>query len=450
MASPTSRGRTGQAEAERVADPIKQARRLRLAIGGAVLVFVAIFAVLIIGAVEEEGRTERWSVLETIRSELQPQQDPLWNNPYGLYNAEREKLLAALKKFIAEEASQEGDALEPYSRWLVAKAAADHVLSNPDMLGMDKRSPFYKQALDELALIVDSFPEFPLNWTEFRDQTSGSPTLARQFVKWLEENQAWEQENLPKAVAPDGKHVIVVRTSRGDLRLQLYETLAPARSKAFLDRALKGYYDGTAIFGKVDVGTALESERVYVRGGDPRTRGAKAYDKEGHLEFAKKPRGGGLLPEESRNRITHDRGIVSVWHEQGYEYDDEAQFLIVERTSPRLNYKYTPFGKLTDTASLDTLSRIFEHKTWRDDKATSEDNKYMDLNDVLQVPVRIVKILVFEDGQLVATPDDALSTKVSPTDGEKSLGALDADAYLEDVPPPPPTKDSGDDDEDSK
>ena len=69
----------------------------------------------------------------------------------------------------------------------------------------------------------------------------------------------------------------------------------------------------------------------------------------------------------------------------------------------------------------------------------------MDLNDVLQVPVRIVKVLVFEDGQLVEAPDGALATRVAPTDDEKSLSALKADAYKEEVPPPPPTKDDGDD-----
>jgi cyclophilin family peptidyl-prolyl cis-trans isomerase len=425
----------------------RRAARLRLLLIVAGVLAVAGFALAIYLAVREESIHERWDVLEKLRTDFEPAQDPIWENPYGVYNPERERYIAALEKFLDDRAKETDDALEPHTRFLIAKTIADHILSNPGMVDMEDRSAWYAKGVAQLEAIRDDFPDFPLNWTRLSPE--GYPSLTRQIIDWFAQNEAWEREYMLEArdVAADVR--VLVRTERGDMIVGLYRELAPKWTAAFLDRAARGFYDGTAFVEKQDVGDATDPEKQYVRGGGAATRGAKAFDAEQHDEIAKTKLRAGLLPEESRNRIPHERGIVSAWHALADEYDADAPFLVVVRRSPSLDYRYTPIGKVLDDdrfTSTRTLDRIFGGNTWREDSVVRDDANLAGVLDYLQAPVKIVKVLVYENGTLREPGDDVLDTRAELEDGEKSLATVQVDRYK--VEPPVRPEEPKPDDED--
>ena len=81
-------------------DPEQTARQIRLAIIGGIVLLVGVFAFFLIQAMGEEKSLERWDVLEQLRDKHEPQTDPLWRNPFGVYNKEREAYISALEKFL--------------------------------------------------------------------------------------------------------------------------------------------------------------------------------------------------------------------------------------------------------------------------------------------------------------------------------------------------------------
>ena len=105
-----------------------------------------------------------------------------------------------------------------------------------------------------------------------------------------------------------------------------------------------------------------------------------------------------------------------------------------------LDYDYSPIGKLLDEASLATLDRLFAGDAWRDDVlSAAPSDEERDVADLLQAPVKIVKVLVYENGKLVA-PDQAAPTKAPGAADEDTLAGLKPDAYRVDPPkrPAPP------------
>ena len=61
---------------------------------------------------------------------------------------------------------------------------------------------------------------------------------------------------------------------------------------------------------------------------------------------------------------------MSAWHPQEDTYDSEARFLVLAQRSPRMDYDYTPIGKILDEdgfESLLTLDRIFAGDVWQED-----------------------------------------------------------------------------------
>ena len=428
----------------------KQAKMLRWGIVGLAVLLLGGFAFAVLKDQQEESVSESWDQYAQIRTKYEPA-NYQWNNPRGVYTDQREKYHDILTRFLAKEAGEWDDALEPQVRWRLAKSLADHVLSNKDVLDAAKRTPWYDQAIEQMQIVRDKFNEFPLNWSRLHKDPS-TPTLTVQFIRWLEGNRKWEQEHLPTAKEPDGAHTIVLRTNRGDMRFRLFEADAPDWTAAFVKRVADGHYDGTSIFGKKDVGTDTEPEQHFVRGGAQTSRDPKPYDRDDALRLEGEFQGGGVMPEEARNRIIHVAGTLVAWHERGEEYDDESQFLIVARRSPILDYQYTPVGKVVDDASRETLDRIYSGSTWNDDPETVDGSttRYQDVLDVLQVPAVIVKALAYKDGALVKPAGEPAATKVATASDESSLSSLKPDAYKKDVPQRPQVEDAKDKEADDK
>ena len=420
-----------------------QARYLRWGIIGVALILAGGFAFAVWRDASDSASKTGWDQYAEIRQKYEPPDYTQWQNPRGVYTEQREKYHRILLKFLEQEASNWDDALEPQVRWRLAKSLADHILSNPDEMDFAKRAPWYDEATQQMTIIRDRFNEHPLNWARLQQDPS-TPTLTVQFLRWLQKNKQWEEKHLPSAGEPDGSHTVVLRTNRGDLRIRLFESDAPKWTRAFLHRVATGFYDGTSIFSKKDIGNDAAPEQHYVRGGTPSSRDPKPYDRDDALRWAGDFQGGGVLPEPSRNRILHTRGTVVAWHERGEEYDNESEFLIVVRRSPILDYEYTPIGRVTDESSLATLDRIFESATWNDDPETVDGStsKYQDVLHTFQVPATIVKALAYKDGTLVQPSSETMAEhRVPPTDNEGTLNGLMVDTYKADVPPRPQVED---------
>ncbi|MHC5009525.1 MAG: hypothetical protein ACYTG6_01095, partial [Planctomycetota bacterium] len=88
---------------------------------------------------------------------------------------------------------------------------------------------------------------------------------------------------------------------------------------------------------------------------------------------------------------------------------------------------------------------------WQDDtEVAAEVGAVLDINDFLQAPVRIVKVLVYEDGKLVAPEDEPSEHKAEVEETETSLATIEVDRYLVPMPERPGSDegDGGDEEED--
>lgn len=421
--------------------------RLKALVIGAAVVAVAVMAFFIWRGVSEDAEAGVWDRYYALRQEHEPKQDPLWNDLYGVFAAQRDRYIRALDAFLEKEASENDDALEPEVRWRLAKTLADHILAQRDLTDATKRRAYYDRAIEQMGKIRDDFPDYPLNWDIWKPDRF--PSLTRKFVDWLEKNRDWESKYLPSARAPDGEHTVVFQTTAGDVRVKMYATDAKAWVDGFLKRAIAGGYDGTSIFEKREIGTdAAESRENAIRGGSAESRDAQPYNTESHLKLAADPDGGGLLPAEARNLIPHTRGVMVAWHDAATEYDDPVQFMWVVQDSPQFDYGYTPVGKATDDASLATLDRIFERKTWRTDPKVSQDaGEARKILDYFQAPIVIVKVLVYgADGALIEPAAGAAhAARAIPSSDEGKLSTLKADA-AKTAEPKKPAAPAGEDD----
>lgn len=412
------------------------ASRLKWILVALALVSLAALAYLIWGAAKAEEQLTRWDEYGTLRRSNEDD-ERFFRASEPFYQAMRDRYVADLEKFLAAiEAEGRDDALAPQVRWRVVKTEGEALLSMKDVLDVAQRLPHTERAIAHLKALQDKYPDFPLNWgqsfapKEFANQT-------RRLIAWFEKNRDWEREHLPKDTPADTSTVLVWRTTRGDLRMGLYAQLAPSLTARVIENAQRGLYDGTAVTGRVEQLLAGEAQVQALRAGDPRSLGAKPYDRADHLRYAKDAGLEGLLPDESRNRVLHLRGVVTSWHEEDV-YDDPQQVLFVVRDSPALNYKHTPIGRLLDAASLATLDRLHGAKAWRDDPVVAADTgELAALKELYKAPATIVKVLVYKDGALLAGSAPTVPTKAAADASEQTLAGLQADAYLKDVPPEP-------------
>lgn len=420
-------------------------KRLRLILIGVIALAVLGFGYALLNAIQKEDKQERWDILDKLRrdGEPAPDRDPMWFNPSGVLNPERAAYVRRLETFLEKTAKDAGDALEPQTRYVIAKTLADHILSNPGILDQEERGAFYAKAVEQLEAIRDKFPDFPLNWTMLSRE--GFPSLTRQFIEWLKDNQAWEREHMLRAREPNKDLRVVIRTDRGDLLVGLYTEDAPLWTAAFVKRAIAGEYDGTAFFSKRQIGDESSPEDHTVRAGGAMSRGMQAFDVEGHKAVTEKTTRSGMLPEEARNRIPHQRGIMSAWHDPADEYDHAEQFILCAANSPLLDYKYTPVGKLLDAdefKSSETLANIFGGDTWSADKDVRDNTDLRAVLDLFQAPVQIIKVLVFESGALQEPTEGASPTKAQTADKERALSSIEVDRYKADAPKPPAKDDA--------
>jgi cyclophilin family peptidyl-prolyl cis-trans isomerase len=416
--------------------PLIDARRAKWIVAGLVVVLVAVVAWLFVREAGEEASAERWDVLAALRDQYEPREDPFVADASGVVRQQRETYLRRLQEFLESHAKGSGDLLEPHVRFLIAKTAKDILLTMRGVTDFAVRKPFHDEAIQQLTVISKQFPDFPPNWDNL------SPGKDRSAVTMMlrvsQEMRDYEEKTLPRERMPKDDVVVLLRTDRGDIRLGVYAEDAPETVAAFLQKAREGRFDGTAFYEKRNTGGDDGAGQKTLRGGDPETRDSKPYDRAQPLRFGKLEPAEQFLPADSRNSVPHVRGVLSAWHGTSSEYDETGEFLLVAKTSRDMDYNFTPIARALDGASLATIDRIWASATWGEGSSTGE--RASDANAIehfLQVPVKIVKVLVYEKGALSQGDVTPATTRAEVEESEKSLSTVKADQFREEPPAQP-------------
>src|SRR5258708_4540271 len=126
------------------------------------------------------------------------------------------------------------------------------------------------------------------------------------------------------------KETAVIKTSAGEIRVELWPDVAPKTVENFKTLAQKGFYDGTA-FHRIVKG-------FMIQGGDPLTKDLSREDEWG-------TGGPGHKVKAEFNERSHTRGVIS----RARSSDPNSagsQFFICLGDAKFLDRQYTAFGKL--------------------------------------------------------------------------------------------------------
>ncbi len=126
--------------------------------------------------------------------------------------------------------------------------------------------------------------------------------------------------------------VAVIKTSAGQMVLELWPDVAPKTVDNFKTLAQKGFYDGTA-FHRIVKG-------FMIQGGDPLTRDAGQESRWG-------TGGPGYQIKAEFNDRSHQRGVISMARSNDPD-SAGSQFFICLGNASFLDRKYTAFGKLLE------------------------------------------------------------------------------------------------------
>ena len=133
---------------------------------------------------------------------------------------------------------------------------------------------------------------------------------------------------------------VVIKTSMGDIHLELYPDQAPASVQNFLEYAQSGFYDGT-IFHRV-------ISHFMIQGG--------GFTPDMQKKGTREP-----IPNESNNGLSNRRGTIAMAR-LPQPHSATAQFFINVQNNMNLDYQggnqwgYAVFGKVTE--GLDVVDDI--------------------------------------------------------------------------------------------
>lgn len=134
--------------------------------------------------------------------------------------------------------------------------------------------------------------------------------------------------------------VAVIKTTKGDLVLELWSDVAPETVANFKKLAKSGFYDGTA-FHRIIKG-------FMAQGGDPLTKDLSKEDAWGTGDPGYK------IKAEFNDR-KHERGVVSMARSADPN-SAGSQFFLMFAPAPHLDHQYTGFGKVVK--GEETLAKI--------------------------------------------------------------------------------------------
>ena len=133
--------------------------------------------------------------------------------------------------------------------------------------------------------------------------------------------------------------MVLLSTSMGDIKVELYPDKAPITVKNFLDYVKAGYYNGT-IFHRVIPGFMIQGGDPNTVSGDPSTWGTGGSPNKVNAEFSS---------------IHHRRGILSMARTSDPN-SASSQFFIMVADAPSLDNQYSVFGQVTK--GMDAVDKI--------------------------------------------------------------------------------------------
>ena len=129
------------------------------------------------------------------------------------------------------------------------------------------------------------------------------------------------------------KNVIVLKTSRGDIELDLDGKAAPLHVRSFVYLAERGYFNGTKFHRHAD----LTGDNGYIiQGGDPYSKGEKGTPGTGGPGYE--------IPLEISN-LKHDKLVIAAARSQDPD-SAGSQFYITQAPVHFLDDQYSVFGKV--------------------------------------------------------------------------------------------------------
>ena len=125
----------------------------------------------------------------------------------------------------------------------------------------------------------------------------------------------------------------LIKTNKGDIRVDLYPEQTPVTVASFVNLAKRGYYDGVTFHRVVP--------NFVIQGGDPTGtgRGGPGYRFEDEFDASLRHNSAGILSMANAGPRTNG-----------------SQFFITHNATPHLDDRHSVFGKVVD--GLDVVNRI--------------------------------------------------------------------------------------------
>jgi len=147
------------------------------------------------------------------------------------------------------------------------------------------------------------------------------------------------------ALDPSRQYFAVIKTAKGDIRLELFDDLAPRAVNSFLFLAQEGFYTGLTFYRVLP--------NFVAQAGDPTC--------DANAQFGCTGTGGPgyLLPLEENGQLTHVQGAVAFAAVAGSSSTTSgSQFYLLLSDSPTLNGEDTVFGRIV--AGLDVAQKFIQ------------------------------------------------------------------------------------------
>ena len=154
------------------------------------------------------------------------------------------------------------------------------------------------------------------------------------FLSFLITNQSIAQEN-----------IMILKLKDGDVKIELFEDIAPNHVKRIKDLANSGKYDNV-VFHRVIDGFMAQT-------GDVKFGNSKSGD----YDLRRAGMGGSDLPnlKQEFSSVPHDRGTLSMARSSDPD-SANSQFFICFKAAPFLDRQYTVFGKVLE--GMDLVDKI--------------------------------------------------------------------------------------------
>src|SRR3990167_4782368 len=153
------------------------------------------------------------------------------------------------------------------------------------------------------------------------------------------------------AVHAQQKPIVILETNQGNIKLMLYDDIAPKACENFIGLVKKVYYDGI-IFHRV-------IKNFMIQGGDPTGTGTG-----GESVW------GGTFEDEFSPDVTFNRKGLLAMANQGPNTNGSQFFITVSEDLKSLNNKYTIFGEVLE--GYETVEKIEKTSTGMNDRPLEE------------------------------------------------------------------------------